>query len=172
MFSVVDPDYTAFVWYVIVVSVVAVFVVICALIRYEVKKMARKMKGEPEPIGWTLNQILTRLILLLSAVFATIFGSSVHLDAEQEAYNSNAISVQETLNDKYSGDFVVYTYYSSYRPHIDFSHLDAVEHRNVKVERKIDGVVYVYRLVFDDEGQPDVIRVVSSDSVEYPSLNK
>jgi hypothetical protein len=115
---------------------------------------------------------LLMVILFFSVMLTGLFGSSIYSDAEEKAYYSNVVSVQDALNDKYSGDFVVYAKYLAFLPGIDFSHLDAVEYENVKVERKIDGAVYVYRLVFDSEGQPDVIRVVSSDSVEYPSLTK
>lgn len=171
MFTVVTPDYTALMWYFVGLAVFLTLVVILSVTVYVKKK--RKNKGQPkaEYTGYTLNQLLNRAISMLVFVVIGVLGLNIADNINDNTYTMNVSNTENALNDKYTGDFVIEAYSNRDRKLIHFSDLDNVEAEKVTVERKLGGNVYVYRLTFVD-GQPDVVKVVTSDSVQYPSLTE
>jgi len=170
MFTVTEPDYTAAVAYFIGLGVV-VTVVVFLVVRSKLKK--RKLNGgkKPEYTGMSTEYIFTVLFGTLLSMGLLIGAGIVTSFPVEDAYKVNVGSTEEALNDKYSGDFTIEAYGESDSRIIDFSSLEEVESAKVTVERKLDGDVYVYRLAFVD-GEPDVVKVVTSDSVQYPSLTE
>lgn len=179
MFTVTPTDYTGTLLY--FTFLVACVVVVLVVLKWKKakKKEEPDVKKAESSEGLTLTEnsggfTLLDLILVVLSLFPILFGIVTLTNAQESAYQKNISSVEEALSKKYSGDFEVTAYVGRYidRESINFSHLDEVASEKVPVERTVNGDIYVYRLVFDDKGQPDVIKVVTSDSVEYPPLSK
>jgi len=165
--NVVEPDYTTFVLYCVGVSLLVVVSIVAAVLIGKANKKKRKANGQSEQASARPDIIMPGALIGSVLSLMLVIGMSLFFQSESGAYNANVGAAQETLNDKYSGDFTI-----TEKGTIDFSHLDEVESDKIMVERKLDGEVYVYRLIFVD-GEPDVMKVNTADAaVSYPPLTK
>lgn len=160
MFNVVEPDNT--VSYVIGgVFLVGVIVLACSLFR------SSSPNDDEDHMGGIL-------LLFCGVLFSiTAVGISAY-SIQKNAYSDNLINLESYFEENYSGDFKVVPPVSADEGvnRIDFSNLDGVEGQRVDVERDMGEALYVYRLYFDEDGDPALKELIAGDRADYPPLVK